>query len=358
MTRGRASAVLSALAAPTVALAAGWLIIAASGGDANEAMKQLLLGAVGDVPAAVSDFVHHGGIPVPNELLRSLAKATPLLLSGLAVALALRGGLFNIGAEGQLMVGAIAAAWVGYAVHGLPVWVHLPAALLAGAVAGAFWAAIAGVLKAWRGAHEVIVTIMLNYVAILLTHWLVNGALRDTTGMAPATPRILPTAQLWAVEGGANFSAGFAIALLAAPLVGFLLNRMALGYEIRAVGQNPNAARSAGISVGRVTVTVMALSGVLAGLAGAIEVLGVHRRFLDAFSPGYGFDSIAVALLGNLNPGGVVLSALLFGALGSGAVHMEAFTGTPRQIAGIIQALVIIGVGVRAFRTVWARRAR
>ncbi len=338
------------------ALAAGWMIIALTGGDANGAMWQLLVGAVGDLPGATHTFLETGRVAVPNELLRSLAKATPLLLSGLAVALALRGGLFNIGAEGQLMVGALTTAWVGYAAAGLPLWIHLPLALAAGACAGAGWAAMAGALKAWRGAHEVIVTIMLNYVAILLTHWLVNGPMRDSTSLAPATPQVLPTARLWAVEGGANFSAGFGIALASAPLVAFLLRRMALGYEIRAVGANPQAARAAGIRVGWITVTVMALSGALAGLAGAVEVLGVHRRFLDAFSPGYGFDSIAVALLGNLNPAGVVFSALLFGALGSGAVHMEAFTGTARQIAGIIQALVILAVGVRAFRIPWRDR--
>lgn len=346
----------SRLVTVTAAVGAAWVVLAVSGADATEALRQLFIGAVGDMPAAIQQAVAGQGVAVPNELLRSLAKATPLLLSGLAVALALRGGLFNIGAEGQLMVGAISAAWVGYAWRGWPMWLHLPAALIAGAACGAVWAAVAGVLKAWRGAHEVIVTIMLNYIAILLTHWLVTGPMHDPASMAPATPAVLPTATLWAVEGGANFSAGFAIALLMVPAVAFLIRQMALGFEIRAVGYSPSAARCAGIDVGRTVVVVMALSGALAGLAGAIEVLGVHRRFLDAFSPGYGFDSIAVALLGNLQPTGILASALLFGGLSSGAVHMEAFTGTPRQLAGIIQALVILGVGVQVMRAKrWAR---
>jgi len=346
----------SAMAAPAVAIVIAWALVALTGGDATEAIGQMVVGAVGDIPEAVRQAVTEGRFAVPNELLRSLAKATPLILTGLGVALGLRGGLFNIGAEGQLMLGALLAAWVGFAWHGLPTWIHLPVALVCGAFAGACWAAIAGALKAWRGAHEVIVTIMLNYVAILITHWLVTGALRDPTSMAPATPQVLRSARLWAVEGGANFSAGFALAMAAVLLVGFLIHRTAVGFEIRAVGHNPAAARAAGIHVERVTVLVMAMSGALAGLAGAIEVLGVHRRFLDAFSPGYGFDSIAVALLGNLRPIGVAAAAFLFGGLGSGAVQMEAFTGTPRQVAGIIQAIVILAVAVRA--SAMLRRSR
>jgi simple sugar transport system permease protein len=307
----------------------------------------MVLGAVGDLPGAATAAFTRGEVSVPNELLRSLAKATPLLLSGLAVAFALRAGLFNIGAEGQLLLGACAAAWVGYSWHGVPPIVHVLCGLGTGALAGAIWAGVAGVLKAWRGAHEVIVTIMMNYIAILFTHWLVNGPARDVTSLAPATPQVLPTARLWAVEGGPNFSAGFAIAVLAVPVVSFILGRTALGFEIRAIGASPDAARSAGIPVGRATVWAMAVSGALAGLAGSIEVLGVHRRFLDAFSPGYGFDSIAVALLGNLNPVGVLGSACLFGGLAAGATHMEAYAGTPRQIAGVIQAVVIMAVGIR-----------
>jgi simple sugar transport system permease protein len=307
----------------------------------------MLFGAIGDVPGAVRESIASHRIVIPSELLRSLAKATPLLLSGLAVAVALRAGMFNIGAEGQILLGAFAAAAVGAGWHGAPMAVHLPLCLVAGMASGAVWSAIAGALKAWRGAHEVIVTIMLNYVAIQITHYLVNGPARDPGSLAPATRAVEPTARLWALEGGSNFSAGIAIALLCALAVWFLFAKTRLGFELRAVGENPRAARSAGISVPRTLVISMALSGALAGLAGAVEVLGVHRRYLDAFSPGYGFDSIAVAFLGNLTPGGIVASACMFGGIAAGAVQMEAYTNTPRQIAGIIQAVVILVVAAK-----------
>jgi simple sugar transport system permease protein len=301
---------LRALAQPFSALALAFLlavlVVWASGGQPGGAFQALFQGAFGS----------------STGVLRSLAKATPLIFSGLAVAVALRAGLFNIGAEGQLLVGGIAAAWVGYALKGLPTLFHLPLTLAAGALAGALWGLVPGVLKALRGAHEVIVTIMMNYVAIHLTHYLVNHPLRDAASDALKTPPVLPSARLFSLDDlssdtlsrfgiparTTNFSTGFLLALVAAGLVAILIRRTALGFEIRAVGEGADAARTAGIPVPRTLITAMAISGALAGLAGAVEVLGVHRRFLDAFSPGYGFDSIAVALLGGLNPGGIVLS--------------------------------------------------
>jgi general nucleoside transport system permease protein len=317
------------------------VIIWLTGGRPLEAFADLFRGAFGGT----------AGLP------RTLAKATPLIFTGLAVALALRAGLFNIGAEGQLLVGGLAAAWAGFAFKGLPALVHVPLAMAAGAAAGALWAFVPGLLKAWRGTHEVIVTIMMNYIAIHLTHYLVNHPLKDTTTLATATPRIQPTAQLWLFEDtyerfiGTNLSISFFIALVTAAGFAFFIRRTALGYEIRAVGLGADAARVAGISVPRTVITAMCLSGALAGLAGAVEVLAVHHRFLDQFSPGYGFDSIAVALLGGMNAVGVTLSALLFGGLNSGAISMESgFTETPRQIAGVVQAVVIIAVGAQYLR--------
>lgn len=318
----------------------GAAVIATTGGDPKAAFAAMAQGAFGD----------------QNGILRTLAKATPLLFTGLAVAAGLRAGVFNIGAEGQLVIGALTSAWVGYAVKGLPWFVHLPLALLAGAAAGASWALVPGLLKAWRGTHEVIVTIMMNYIAFELTHYLVNGPMRDARTGAVATPPILPTARLLALADlththhGTNFSAGFVLALAAAGAYSFLFRRTALGYELRAVGLGRDAARAAGIPVGRVFVVAMTMSGALAGLAGSVEVLGVHRRFFDMFSPGYGFDSIAVALLGGLNSLGITLSAILFGALNSGAIAMESATDTPRQIAGIVQAVVILAAAARYLR--------
>jgi ABC-type uncharacterized transport system permease subunit len=307
------------------------IVVWACGGSPFEALSALLQGSCGS----------------STGLLRTLSKATPLLLSGLAVAVALRAGLFNIGAEGQLILGALAAAWAGHAFTGLPAWIHIPICLAAGVLVGGLWAAIPGALRAWRGSHEVIVTIMLNYLAIQFAHFLVNGVMKDPGSMAPATAMVEPSARLWAAADGSNFSAGFGLALLAAVGVAVLLRRTALGFEIRAVGLGADAARVAGVNVGRTMVSAMALSGALAGLAGAIEVLGVHRRYLDAFSPGYGFDSIAVALLGGGSPVGVTLSSLLFGGLSAGATYMEAWTHVPRQIAGIVQGVVIFSAGAR-----------
>lgn len=319
------------LAAVAFALAVGAAVMAMAGDSPLEAYAALARGAAGDSTA----------------LFRTLARATPLLLSGLAVALALRAGLFNIGAEGQLLCGALAAGWVGFAPPPLPAAVHLPLALLAGAAAGGAWGFVPGLLRAWRGTHEVIVTIMMNYIAILLTHYLVNDVLRDPSSLAIATPFVRPAARLPAVGGSSNLSAGFGIALAMAVAVSFLVRRTPFGLGTRAVGLNAGAARTAGIRVGPVMVGAMTLSGALAGLAGAVEVLGVHRRFLDAFSPGYGFDSIAVALLGNLGSAGVCLSALLFGALSAGAPYMEALSHVPRQLVGVVQAVVILAVGAR-----------
>ncbi|MCC6728460.1 MAG: ABC transporter permease [Chthonomonadales bacterium] len=319
------------LAAVAFALAVGAAVMAMAGDSPLEAYAALARGAAGDSTA----------------LFRTLARATPLLLSGLAVALALRAGLFNIGAEGQLLCGALAAGWVGFALPPLPAAVHLPLALLAGAAAGGAWGFVPGLLRAWRGTHEVIVTIMMNYIAILLTHYLVNDVLRDPSSLAIATPFVRPAARLPAVGGNSNLSAGFGIALAMAVAVSLLVRRTPFGLGTRAVGLNAEAARTAGIRVGPLMVAAMTLSGALAGLAGAVEVLGVHRRFLDAFSPGYGFDSIAVALLGNLGSAGVCLSALLFGALGAGAPYMEALSHVPRQLVGVVQAVVILAVGAR-----------
>ncbi len=317
-----------------IALAVAAVVLWATGGQPVDAFKALFQGAFGS----------------ENSILRTLAKATPLLLSGLAVAIAFRAGMFNIGAEGQIMVGALASAVVGFAAKGLPFVIHLPLAILTGMAAGGLWAFVPGVLKAWRGTHEVIVTIMMNYIAFNLCHYLVNKPFKDPHTLASATPRVLPSAQLWAQPGGTNFSAGFFIALVAAACVAFLIKRTALGYEIRAVGLNPDAARAAGLNVPRTLVISMVLSGALAGLAGAVQVLAVEHRYLDTLSAGYGFDSIAVALLGGLNALGVVLAAILFGGLNSGAIFMESWTSTPRQIAGIVQAVVILAVGVRYMR--------
>ena len=284
-------------------------------------------------------------------ITESLVATTPYIFAGLAVALGFRAGLFNIGAEGQLFVGATTSAFVGYAVTGLPAIIHIPLALAAGALGGAVWGYIPAILKARFGAHEVINTIMMNYIAFRLSEWLLNGPMKrgGPSGPVPVSPTILPSAELPRFfEVPIRFHAGFFIALAVAAFVWWLLFRTTRGFELRTVGQNPNAARYAGMSITRNVVLTMCISGALAGLAGANEVLGVNHNLALAFSSGYGFDSIALALLGKSHPFGVVLAALLFGTLRSGGTRMQNVAKIPVDIIGVTQALVIAFIAAPA----------
>src|SRR5438093_527518 len=269
--------------------------------------------------------------------------ATPYILAGLAVALSFRGGLFNIGAEGQLYLGALGAVVVGYTVGGLPIWLHLPLALAVGALGGALWGAIPGVLKARLGTHEVINTIMMNYITLKLIDYLVKHGLRDPTASVDRTPAILATAILPHLFGpSTRLHAGFLVALTAVVFVAWLLDRTTLGFEIRTVGTNPAAAQYAGMPVARTLVCTMALSGMLAGLAGAVEILCLYHMLPAAFSTGYGFDAIAVALLARSRPIGVLPAALLWGGLRHGAGLMQVRTGVSIDLINVIQALVLV----------------
>jgi len=280
-------------------------------------------------------------------ITEGLRLATPYIFAGLAVALGFRCGLFNIGAEGQYFIGGLASVYVGYAVKGLPWFIHLPLALAAGMLGGALWASIAGFLKARTGAHEVINTIMLNYISYRLADYLlqVGGPMARPGDSRPVSPEILPTAylpQFFPNDLSIRLNTGLLLALLAVWFVYWLLFKTTVGFEIRAVGANPRAARTAGISVARNIVLAMALSGGLAGLAGAHDILGVLHFMPNAFFSGYGFDSIALALLGKSHPVGVLLAALLFGFLRAGAQRMQGVAHVPIDIISILQALIII----------------
>ena len=282
-------------------------------------------------------------------VLESLVASTPYIFAGLAVAVGFRCGLFNIGAEGQLFMGAIFSVYVGYSLHGLPAIIHVPLALAAGALGGALWALPPAILKAKVGAHEVINTIMMNYIAIRLSDWLLNGPMKGPGSANPVTASIEPSA--WLPRFFADpirFHLGFFIALGVAALVGWFLFRTTLGFELRTVGVNPNAARYSGMSITRNYIIAFCLSGALAGLAGANEVLGVNHNLAVAFSAGYGFDSIALALLGKSHPLGVVLASLLFGTLRSGGTRMQNVAKIPVDIIGVVQALVIAFVAAPA----------
>lgn len=357
-----ARAALSALAVPVLAivtaLAIGSLIIVATDLEVLKAWvshhpRQALAASWASVARAYR-ALFEGSLGSAYAISESLITATPYIFAGLAVALGFRAGLFNIGAEGQLYMGALASVWVGYSATGLPWALHLPLALVAGAAAGALWAAVAGYLKARTGAHEVVNTIMMNYIAFRLSDWLLNGPMKrpgpgGAPGFVPVSPEVLPTAYLPRLfDPPIRFHAGFFLALAAALAVYALLFHTPLGFEMRTVGANPQAARTAGMNVSRIYVLAMAASGVLAGLAGASQVLGVDHWVGQGFSPGYGFDSIALALLGRSHPGGVVLAALLFGTLRSGATRMQSAAGIPVDIITILQALVIAFVAAPA----------
>ncbi|MDX6299848.1 MAG: ral nucleoside transport system permease protein [Nocardioidaceae bacterium] len=284
-----------------------------------------------------------------GPIAETLVDATPLILGGLSVGLAFRAGLFNIGGQGQVILGAIFAGYVGFAWH-LPVGVHLVLAVLAGILGGALWGGLAGLLKARTGAHEVITTIMLNYIALNLLAFLlsVKGFQRPPYGQA-ISEVVDANARLPHLLGGSTrLHGGLLIALAAAWGIWWLLNRSTVGFRLRAVGANQSAARTAGMSVERTYVAVMLLSGALAGLAGVTQILGTNPAITQDIDAGIGFDGITVALLGRATPGGTVLAGLLFGALHAGGVQMQSSTGTPVDLVQVIQALVVLFIAAPA----------
>ena len=285
-----------------------------------------------------------------NPFLESLVQSTPYIFAGLACALGFRAGLFNIGVEGQLFMGAAAATYVGYAVTGLPAYIHLPLALLAGALGGAIWGSIPGILKVTTGGNEVINCIMMNYIAYRVTTYLLTGPMsRPGTGGMPLSPLIQKTAEIpQFFAKPIRFHAGFFIALAVAFVVWWVLFKSTWGLNLRTVGTNPRAAKYAGLSIAATTIVGMAFSGALAGLAGANEILAVNHSMAIGLSSGYGFDSIALALLGNSHPVGVILAALLFGVLKNGATRMMVVSAIPIDIVTIIQALILIFVAAPA----------
>lgn len=278
-----------------------------------------------------------------RPLTESLVAATPLILAGLGIALGFRSGLFNIGGQGQVVLGAMFAGYFGYAL-GLPPVIHFLFALVMAAVGGAIWAGIAGVLKARTGANEVIVTIMLNSIAgYLLSYLLTQTWFKGTSSANPASRAIFETAELPALlPAPFRLHLGFVVAILATLFVWWLLERSTLGFEFRAVGENPDAARTAGISVGRVTVLVMIIAGALAGLGGAAQVLGTEGKLTGGVAGTIGFDAITVALLGRSRPLGTFLAGLLFGAFKAGGYLMQSQTGTPIDIVLVVQSIIVL----------------
>ncbi|WP_407270971.1 ABC transporter permease [Radiobacillus sp. PE A8.2] len=303
----------------------------------------LVLLLAGYSPVAAYGAIAQGAFGDLDALANTLAKATPIMFTGLAVAIAFRGGLFNIGAEGQLYLGAFTAAIVGIYLNGLPGVIHIVVVMIAAGLVGSAWSFLAGFIKVkWR-AHEVIVTIMLNYIAILLTEYLVNYVFK-AEGMVPRTEMVAKSVYLPQLVPHSQLTIGIFFAIAACLFMYWFFRYHVYGYEIRAIGLNPTAAKTGGINHGKRIMLTMAISGFVAALAGAVEVIGVHHYFINGLSPGYGFDGIAVAVLGRNNPIGVIFSAILFGALRAGGMRLDRSTEIPADFVIIIQALVIIFV--------------
>jgi simple sugar transport system permease protein len=326
-------------------------VLSAGAESVRRAYGALLEGSLGNPAQMIAAIQSGDGRQMAQAfypISEALVASTPYIFAGLAVALGFRSGLFNIGVEGQLFIGAITSVFVGYSLTGLPAIIHIPLALAAGALGGAAWAFIPGFLKARVGAHEVINTIMMNYIAFRLSEWLLNGPMKRP-GSVPVSPFIEASAQLPRfVPDPIRFHFGFFIALGAAVFVWWFLFKSKWGFELRTVGANPSAAKYAGMSIARTIILAMCMSGALAGLAGANEVLGVNYNLANAFSSGYGFDSIALALLGRSHPAGVVAASLLFGTLRSGATRMQNVAQIPVDIISVIQALVIAFIAAPA----------
>lgn len=293
-----------------------------------------------DTVSAAYSALFRGAFGSRKALSETMLAATPLMLAGLSVGFAFRAGLFNIGAAGQFLIGATCSTYVGFA-YDLPKFVHLPLAVLAGFVGGALWGGIVGLLKARSGAHEVITTIMLNYIALRLVDYLLTTqAFLPGDRKDPISQTIKASAELPGFSGY-RVHAGLIIGLAAAGVVWWLLFRSTWGFQARAVGANPNAATYAGMSVATTWVVAMLVAGGLSGLAGATQILGVENRLTGGLTS-IGFDAIALALLGRSHPGGIVAASVLFGALESGALQMRTATDTPVDIVVVIQALIIV----------------
>jgi simple sugar transport system permease protein len=332
----------SGVGAFLLSLLVGSLFLAMNGYNPLIAFGEIFTGAFGNKYA----------------LAETLVKTTPLIFTGLSVAVAAQAGLFNIGAEGQLLIGALAAAQMASFELGLPAVIHVTLALLAAAVFGGIWGGIAGFIKQRFGAHEVIVTIMMNYIAFLLTSYMVNYPWK-AEGMVPQTNPVVESAELLSLLRGSQLTIGIFIAIAVVVVITILFKSTILGYEMKAVGYNPQAGATGGINIALMGVLSMVLAGAVAGIGGGVEILGVHGRFIQGFSPGYGYDGVAVSVLVNGNPALVPISSVLFGILRAGGAFLERNTKIPGDFTTVIQGLVIFFMAApRIFEALLKRRSK
>lgn len=292
------------------------------------------------LPLAAYAALLEGAFGSVNGIIQTVVSATPLILAGLAVGIGFKAGLFNIGAQGQFLMGAVTAAAVGAYLADSSGLLAIPAALLAGLLAGAVWGLIPGALKAYTGAHEVVTTIMLNYIALQTVAYLVQGPLRATGASFARTPSV-GNAEL-PILLGRNGHLGIAFAAVAVPVAWWLLYRTTVGFEVRTVGANPDAARYAGMRPRLVIVLTMAFCGMLAGIAGAGEILGITGYMPAGYSTNVGFDGITVALLGRANPVGILFAGLLLGAMRAGSGLMQIQAGVPVQMVDVLQGVILL----------------
>jgi ABC-type uncharacterized transport system permease subunit len=302
----------------------GGLVVAASGYNPVTTYRILFQGAFGSI----------------SGISQTLLQATPLLFCGLALHVSFQGGIFNIGVEGQLYIGALFATLIGISLKGIPAFIHIPLTVLAGMLGGAIWALAPAILKIKRGAHEVVTTIMFNWIATLFIDFLTNYPLK-ASGQMPQTEMIAKTAQLARLFPRSQVSWAILIGIGVAIFLHWFLRQTRIGYEITVSGKNPDAAQAGGVDANVNLLLVMILSGALAGMAGAMEVMGTYRRLIAGFSPGYGFDAIAVAVLGG-NSLGTILSALLFGALRAGGIALNQSTRLSSQFIVVLQGIIIL----------------
>jgi len=345
VVQGMLPSVVTTVVAVLLALVVGAVLIIFTD---TEALHAIGRGDIGYVFQRVWDSYRalvSGAVGGGSQIATTLEYAAPLICAGLGVTLAFRAGLFNIGAQGQLIAGSALCAFVGFHWH-IPGVAHIVVALIAAIVGGALWGAIAGVLKARTGAHEVITTMMLNYVAKYGLWFLLTKSAWIRPGQTnPTSPRVDDNALFPTVLG---FHSGVILALVVAIGVWWLLERTTWGFEMRAVGANPEASRTAGMSIARVTTIVLTLSGLLAGLGGAMQILGQDNDLTQGTGGSIGFDAITVALLGRATPLGTVFAGILWGGLQTGSAAMQAAASTPAELTEVIQALIVMFVAAPA----------
>jgi ABC-type uncharacterized transport system permease subunit len=328
------SAIALPLLAIVLALIVGAIVIILTSAIKPGASISLTL------PLEAYGALWEGSLGSPNGRVSTLVFATPLILTGLGIGLAFKAGLFNIGGEGQFLLGATAAVVAAVALNGSDPWIAIPISLLAAMIVGGAWGFIPGALKAFSGAHEVVTTIMLNFIAKYLIAYLISGPLKLPKSPQPVTANVGDAAL--PILFGRDGHIGIIIAFAAVPIIWFLLNKMTLGFEIRAVGANPDAARYAGMKPRRLIILTMSIAGLLAGLAGGINILGINHQMNASFSTTVGFTAITVALLGRSNPVGIMFAALLFGMMQAGAGLMQINAGVPAELIDLLQAIILL----------------